>query len=827
MKRSGLKKKLKNLKKNGLEKLFYHTYYNSSINENLIYIESMGGKDFSSNILRIVEELSSGDYGNYKIYVYAREKVKSRIKELQKNYNLKIDNISSKPSLSLAVMEKAKYIITDCELNSRYIKRDGQIIINTLNGSPLKKIGVDFEKKEHEIGPLQNTLVNSDYLIFPNEYAKDKTLNSYMLEKIFPGKILIEDSPRNMAFFNKDSDLKSKIKFENYQIFAYMPSFRDIIIENKPTTDRNKIKNFTKKQKKQHKKVKKEYKKIFNAKKEELEEILLENLSLVDGNLKENQVLFFKQHPNDSRKIDISKFKHIKPFPKDYDVYDILNISDCLISDYSSVVFDYLNTGKKIILFNYDEEEYDEIRGTYFGLEELPFVKTQSVDELIKELNLDKNYEDDGIKNQLCKYNKFESAKNICKHIFNKENVCKEERIENNAKNVLIFAGGLLNNGITSSLLNLLSNIDRNENNYFISFRPWDNHIQKNHSEIFKKFPKDIEFFPFPSELNYSKDEREEYEKLLSGKASDKKKIKRMFQRELKKYIGDSLFQNIVDFNGYGIEESLLFNYSDLKNTIFVHSNMIQEMKTRKKQNYYALKEVYSNQNTIAIVSPDLMEPTSEISQREDNIKVVHNLNDYEKIIANSKKEINIDKNTLFVTNNPRGIEGVLQSEGKKFITIGRYSPEKGHERLLKSFDKFCDDYPDTQLIIIGGQGNYYNKTKSFRKDIKHWENVTLIKGISNPMPILKRCDLFILSSFYEGWPIVLMEADTLNLPIFATDINGTQWMKEYGGYIVNNDEDGILQGMYDFMEGKVTNLNIDYKYYNERAIEEFYSILE
>ena len=94
-------------------------------------------------------------------------------------------------------------------------------------------------------------------------------------------------------------------------------------------------------------------------------------------------------------------------------------------------------------------------------------------------------------------------------------------------------------------------------------------------------------------------------------------------------------------------------------------------------------------------------------------------------------------------------------------------------------------------------------------------------------MPILKRCDLFILSSFYEGWPIVLMEADTLNLPIFATDINGTQWMKEYGGYIVNNDEDGILQGMYDFMEGKVTNLNIDYKYYNERAIEEFYSILE
>lgn len=827
MNKKKLKKSLRNLKKNSLEKLFYHTYYNSSIKEDLIYIESMGGKDFSSDILRMVEEISTGAYGNYKIYVYAREKVKARIKELQKNYNLKIDYLSSKPSLSLVAMEKAKYIITDGELNSRYIKRDSQIIINTLDGSPLRKEGVDFKKKEHEIGPMQHALINSDYIIFPNEYAKDKILNSYMIEKIFPGKILIEDSPRNIAFLNADSDLKSKLKLENHQIFAYMPSARDIIIEDKPTIDKSKIKNFTKKEKRKHKKAKKEYKKALKAKKEELNERLLENLSLIDKNLKENQILFFKPYPDDSSKINTAKFKHIKAFPKDYDAYDILNISDCLISDYSSVIFDYLNTGKKIILFNYDEEEYIETRGTYVSLNELPFIKVQNIDELMEELNSDKNYDDGEIKNNLCKYNNAESAKKLCKHIFNKEDVCMEESIENDRENVLIFAGGLLNNGITSSLLNLLSNIDRLEKNYFISFRPWDNHIQKNHAEIFKAIPDDIEFFPFPSELIFSKNEMEEYEKFISGKECDKAIIKRMFQRESKKYLGDSLFQNIIDFNGYGIEESLLFNYSNLKNTIFVHSNMIQEMETRKKQNCYALKEVYSNQNTVAIVSPDLMEPTSKISQRKDNIRVVHNLNDYEKIISNSKKDMEMDKNTLYVTNNPRGIGGVLESEGKKFITIGRYSPEKGHERLLKSFDKFCDDYPDTQLIIIGGQGKHYSKTKSIRKNMKHWQNVTLIKGISNPMPILKRCDLFILSSFYEGWPIVLMEADTLNLPIFATDINGTKWMKEYGGYLVNNDEDGILQGMYDFMEGKVSNLNIDYKDYNERAIEEFYSILD
>ena len=50
------------------------------------------------------------------------------------------------------------------------------------------------------------------------------------------------------------------------------------------------------------------------------------------------------------------------------------------------MIFDYLNTGKKIILFNYDEEEYIEIRGTYVSLNELPFIKVQNIDELMEEL---------------------------------------------------------------------------------------------------------------------------------------------------------------------------------------------------------------------------------------------------------------------------------------------------------------------------------------------------------------------------------------------------------------------------------------------------------
>ena len=73
---------------------------------------------------------------------------------------------------------------------------------------------------------------------------------------------------------------------------------------------------------------------------------------------------------------------------------------------------------------------------------------------------------------------------------------------------------------------------------------------------------------------------------------------------------------------------------------------------------------------------------------------------------------------------------------------------------------------------------------------------------------------------------MVLMEADTLNVPVLVTDIIGTQWTRDYGGTIVENSEEGILNGLYDFMNGKEERLNIDFEGYNKNAVEEFYSVL-
>ena len=91
----------------------------------------------------------------------------------------------------------------------------------------------------------------------------------------------------------------------------------------------------------------------------------------------------------------------------------------------------------------------------------------------------------------------------------------------------------------------------------------------------------------------------------------------------------------------------------------------------------------------------------------------------------------------------------------------------------------------------------------------------------------LKECDLFIFPSFYEGWGIVILEADTLGVPVIATDIYGTQWVKDYGGHLVDNSQEGILKGMHEFMDGNVSTMDMDYEEFNRNAVNEFYSIID
>ena len=90
--------------------------------------------------------------------------------------------------------------------------------------------------------------------------------------------------------------------------------------------------------------------------KEQIQEIKM-YFDEIDKKLTDDQILYIKLHVFVKSNIDCSEYKHIKEFPNEYETYDFLNVADILITDYSSVFFDYANTGKKNILIPYGKED--------------------------------------------------------------------------------------------------------------------------------------------------------------------------------------------------------------------------------------------------------------------------------------------------------------------------------------------------------------------------------------------------------------------------------------------------------------------------------------
>ncbi|MBQ3565844.1 MAG: CDP-glycerol glycerophosphotransferase family protein [Oscillospiraceae bacterium] len=777
--------------------LYYEFYLKSKINPNKVFIESRSGSDLAGNILYITKELSENpDYKHLKLCISAKNFKKNDVKAILKQYNIKNIKLLRAESITYYKhLSKSKYLVNDTTFPRRFIKKDGQIILNTWHGTPLKNMGRHVENEVYNMGNVMRNLVFSDYLVFPNEYMKEKMVSAYMLQNLSKTTILNEGYPRNSVFFNEErrKELRRQFNVENKEVIVYMPTWR------------GKVNSF------------------------DIERVLSETesfLSEMDSRLKDNQLLYVKYHP--LMKLDFSddEYKHIKAFPSGYEYYEILNMSDTLITDYSSVFYDYANSRRKIILYTYDKEDYFSTRGVYESLDNYPFPQANTVDELIKAINTPKNYDDTEFIKNYCTYDNPDAAKKICQRVFLDKKVCNEEKlVPNGKKNVLIYGGNLDKNGITTALLSVLDNIDLKKNNYYISFRERNLRPAPNRTSV---LPEGVDIIPISSEMSFDFKTSRAYKGLTRrGKEKCKKQLTHAFEREIRRHFYGIDFEHVIHFNGYENIIVGLITAFDSRKTIFVHNDMVQEIVTRNNQNIHLLNWAYNVCDNVITVSEDIVAPTEQISGRRDNIKVISNFHNHENVVARGELPIEFQKDTEIFCPHADGINHILNSDGIKFITIGRFSPEKGHFRLIEAFEEFHKDYPDSKLIIIGGLGTLYNKTIQKAKSSECWDSIALIKSVQNPMPILKKCNLFILSSIYEGLGLVMLEADSLGVPVFSTDVNGpSNFLKQYGGYLVEDSTEGILQGMYDYAEGKVKPLNIDYAKRNAEIRAEFEKIL-
>lgn len=784
------------------KKKYMKIYEQTAIDPHIILLEASHGAVAGGNMFYLLRYLSRSEkYADYQIYLSAQGRLVNSFRELLDSYGMTNVRLTVQASEEyFRLLNSAKYLINDTTFSDYFMKKEGQVYLNTWHGTPLKALGRGVRSEPHVIGNVQKNLVSADYLLFPNAHTRDALLKDYMLENISPGSYVFSGYPRNEAFFDagRREVLRAEYALEGKRVYAYMPTYRGAVQQGWTPKNTHYLNYY---------------------------------LFELDKRLSDDEIMFVNLHPLAKKDVRFEQFAHIRNFPGKHETYDFLNTADVLVTDYSSVFFDYACSGRKIVLFTYDREEYLHDRGMYLDMDELPFPQVDSVEGLLDQLRSGKQYDDAAFLARFCPYDGADASRKLCDRvILGEETGLQVHPVPNNGKeNVLLYAGNLSGNGLTASIRYLLSSIDLSKRNYYFCF--YTEKVAK-FKDTIATFPPAANFYVFTGEPNLTVGDlvvRKIFRKgWIQTPAYMKLQGKRVRQG-LERNLGCARFHKLVQFSGYEQDVILAFSSFQGPTAIYVHNDMLQEIATRGNQRRDVLHYSYNHYDHVAVVTEDIRQATVEISGRGDNVTLAKNLIGYEAILEKAKAPIALDPVTKSTMPEDQ-LRELLASDREIFINVARFSPEKGHDRLVRAFHTYHKSHPDASLIIMGGSSRNrgYEKLWQLVCELSLQPYVVLLENVSNPYPIVKACDYFVLSSLYEGFGLVLVEADILGLPVISTDITGPRgFMEQHGGVLVESSEAGILEGMERLHSGTIHTLGVDYAQYNREAVAQFEDLME
>ena len=171
---------------------------------------------------------------------------------------------------------------------------------------------------------------------------------------------------------------------------------------------------------------------------------------------------------------------------------------------------------------------------------------------------------------------------------------------------------------------------------------------------------------------------------------------------------------------------------------------------------------------------------------------------------------------TPTVIYNPLTLKPGNRSQGnsKRFLTIGRFTPlHKGIDLLIEAFHIFAQKNHDWQLDIVGGG----EQKETFLKIINRYQledRITIHPFTNKIQDFYSNAQVYVLSSRWEGMPLVLVEAMSHGLPIITSDLPVCQEiLDDFGIFFPNSNIEGLAQRLEDAT-------HIDWKSKSEEAIK-------
>lgn len=532
----------------------YAKYYEKyKIDENRILYQSRDGKSMSDSPYAIFKYLIENEkYSNLThVWVCESNEIRKYYKKRYQHLN-NVDFVVIHGKEYLKELSQCKYLINNSSFSIYFTSKPEQVYINTWHGTPLKHLGLDLDNSLVAIQNLTRNFLHSTYFLTQNKHTTNIFNNAFQLKGLYDGTILEIGYPRTDLILNTPrkkikNELKlsnKNIKFQKKKNLLFAPTYRGDFMDPTDNLD-------------------------------ELLESVINLSTYTDYNI------LLKVHPFVYQSIvEDGRFNKYL-VPDTVDPNELMSIVDLLVTDYSSIFFDFLVTDNPIVFYTSDYEKYSNERGLYIDVDTLPGPTTTNIKDLINCINNeffnDSAYKERYkiFKNTYVAYEDGKVTERLVNIIFNDKPVVNRKK-----ERMLIYAGALMNNGITSSLLNLLENLDYNRFEVTIF-------LQRNTKKIaldnLNKINKNVNiilrnggFF-----ATFTENYRNNYVKSrgIISKKEEKIYPNKAYEREFRRLFGNSQFDYVIDFSGYSMFWSnLLLATESKKKFVYLHSDMVEDL---------------------------------------------------------------------------------------------------------------------------------------------------------------------------------------------------------------------------------------------------------
>lgn len=538
---------------------YIHHYDQSIVDGNVVLYEVRDGQSITDSPLSIFRYLAAHEeYHDLKHVWVVTDNSQENLKRMIANIPVALQNkiiwVRRNTIEYAKWLLRAKYLITNSTFQSFWHKKPDQIYINTWHGTPLKFMGYDIPGSKTSLKNVQRNLLMADYIISPNEHTSHVFLDRYKLNGLYQGEVLEGGYPRiDLTYADEHTQTIAYLKQhqvvidEKKPVVMYTPTWKGTSISN-PSGSINQI----------------------------YEEIKVLQRLNPDKNI------LVKVHPYAYGLA--SRHQALRQYlvPDEMDANLILSITDILITDYSSIFFDFMVTDKPIIFYAWDHELYSSYRGMYFDDEELPGpilddIETvglglQDVDQIQRDYAL--KYQ--SLKKRVVSYEDGHVTERMVKTIFDQQlvkGVQHKQAIGLDKPKILIYPGGMGNNGITSSAINLSHNLDYDK--YDVTYFLWDNdkdEIIHNVDQLDKHVRLIYRFGVTSLTRPEHRQDRFVSEHGIKG-WSDSNIPKQGYLREVDRLFNSVHFDILIDFSGYSYNGSKLFAVMPRKQLVVYQHN--------------------------------------------------------------------------------------------------------------------------------------------------------------------------------------------------------------------------------------------------------------